>query len=230
MTEVPLERLHKMTPEEAVARNLPACAATYRGMVGGHYDVGAALQFGILTLMLGLRERHYLLDIGCGSLRSGRLFIPYLARGHYFCIEPEMWMVDEAFDKELGWDIEEVKDPSFSDNEDFLLTVFGLKFDFLLAASIFTHAGPEMIRTCLAQAKKVMKSDATFVATYYKGDTEWHQEGWHPAPRFYKMETMRGFVEEAEFIFTPIDITRYNPPEWPKDVSQEWFLITNEPI
>lgn len=211
-----------------MARNLPPSASTYRGCVGGHYDMGGALQFNILTFDLGLREHHFLLDIGCGSLRSGRLFIPYLNPGHYFCVEPETWMIEEALDKELGWDILDVKDPTFDDNEDFQLTIFDQKFDFLLAASIFTHAGPEMVKTCLAQAKQVMKPDATFVATYLQGVTEWPDEGWHPGPRFYRIETLAGFVEQAGLVFTPYDISKYNPPDWPEAVTQQWVLITND--
>ena len=136
-------------------------------------------------------------------------------------------MIEEALDKELGRDILDVKEPRFDDNEDFQLTLFDQEFDFLLAASIFTHAGPEMVKTCLAEAKKVMKPDAIFVATYYEGDTEWPEEGWHPAPRFYKEETLRGFVEGAGFVFTPYDISQYNPPDWPEAVTQDWVLITN---
>jgi len=145
-------RLGKMTEEEALARGMPKGAHTYRGIVGGHYDLGGALQFNILTLALGLREHHYLLDIGCGSLRSGRLFIPYLDPGHYYCIEPETWKIDEGMDNELGWDIEDVKKPVFSANEDFRLSTFHnppdyLLFDYLLAASIFTHASVSQIST-----------------------------------------------------------------------------------
>lgn len=52
---------------------------TYRGYVGpeAQYDLMGATQFRLLCT-LGLREHHTLLDFGCGSLRAGRLFIPYL--------------------------------------------------------------------------------------------------------------------------------------------------------
>ena len=46
----------------------------YRAYVGmaEHYDLLSSLQFSLLSL-LGLRDFHYLLDVGCGSLRGGRL-------------------------------------------------------------------------------------------------------------------------------------------------------------
>ena len=61
-----------------------------RGYVGPpeYFDLITAMSFGLLSV-LGLRERHRLLDIGCGSLRVGRVLIPYLGRGNYVGIEPE---------------------------------------------------------------------------------------------------------------------------------------------
>src|SRR5437879_7690102 len=66
----------------------------YRAYVGPpeDYDLIAAMTFNLLTT-LGLRQHHSLLDVGCGSLRIGRLLIPYLNRGKYFGIEPNEWLV-----------------------------------------------------------------------------------------------------------------------------------------
>lgn len=46
----------------------------YRAYVGKaeHYDLLSSLQFSLLSVV-GLRDFHYLLDVGCGSLRGGRL-------------------------------------------------------------------------------------------------------------------------------------------------------------
>jgi len=222
-----MERLHKMTEEEAIARGLPPGAASYRGCVGGFCDIAGALQFNILTSMLGLKEQHYLLDIGCGSLRGGKLFIPYLLPNRYFGIEPERWLIEEGIEGELGKDILRVKKPTFDYNEDFQLTIFNQEFHFLLAKSIFTHAGPNMVRTCLMEAKKVMKPDAVFVATYLEGATELVEEGWCPGARFYKEETLRGLVEAAGLIFIPIDISGFCPPNWDCAADQQWALITH---
>jgi len=41
------------------------------------------------------------------------------------------------------------------------------------------------------------------------------------------METLKKLVEGAGLVFTPYDISKYNPPEWPEAVSQQWFLITH---
>lgn len=54
----------------------------YRAFIGAPqtYDIFSHMQFSLMTL-LGLRQEHMLLDIGCGSLRAGKLFIVYLLAG-----------------------------------------------------------------------------------------------------------------------------------------------------
>ena len=72
------------------AEDLPAEGmASYRNFVGPQerYDIVSAMTFNLLTT-LGLRQHHRVLDIGCGSLRNGRLLIPYLDPGNYVGFEP----------------------------------------------------------------------------------------------------------------------------------------------
>src|SRR5207247_2074585 len=154
-------------PERTASDEGPA--PDYRGFVGpaDKYDLVGAMQFNLLTA-LGLREHHRLLDVGCGSLRGGRLFIPYLLPGHYFGIEPAQWLVREGFERELGQDMQRVKWPNFHHGNDFQLSVFGRSFDFIIAQSIFSHAATCQIRRCLSEAAKVMKPRAIFAATYFE--------------------------------------------------------------
>jgi hypothetical protein len=72
----------------------------YRAFVGpfDQYDVMGATQFALL-FALGLRQTHRFLDIGCGSLRAGRLFIAYLDPGNYVGVEPNQWLIEEAIKK-----------------------------------------------------------------------------------------------------------------------------------
>lgn len=114
----------------------------HRAFVGqpGRYDVAAASQFALLFL-LGLREHHRVLDFGCGSLRLGRLLIPYLARGRYFGVEPETRLVEAGFAEELGQDARALKQPRFDANADYRVDGFGEQFDFIIAQSVFSHAG-----------------------------------------------------------------------------------------
>src|SRR5947207_13809129 len=110
----------------------------YRAYVGPpeDYDLIAAMTFNLLTT-LGLRQHHSLLDIGCGSLRTGRLLIPYLNRGKYFGIEPNEWLVQEGIRHELGemWVQCKRRTFSFADSPETVIRA-KLSFDFALAQSI----------------------------------------------------------------------------------------------
>src|SRR6266536_2229601 len=86
----------------------------YRAYVGPpqDYDLIAAMTFNLLTT-LGLRQDHTVLDIGCGSLRIGRLLIPYLNNSNYCGIEPNKWLVEEGIRQETGQDQIRIKQPTF---------------------------------------------------------------------------------------------------------------------
>ncbi len=120
----------------------------YRAYVGPpeDYDLIAAMTFNLLTT-LGLRQHHSLLDIGCGSLRTGRLLIPYLNRGKYFGIEPNEWLVQEGIRHELGEMLVQIKRPTFffSDLPDTIAQA-KMAFDFAVAQSIFSHCGLDLIK------------------------------------------------------------------------------------
>ena len=117
------------SPREEIAALKPG-DPHYMAYVGPptQYDFMGATQFRLLCA-LGLRARHRLLDFGCGSLRAGRLFIPYLEPGRYHGIEPNRWLIDEAIQKELGEDLIRIKQPRFDHNDRFDSGVFGCRFD-----------------------------------------------------------------------------------------------------
>ncbi len=197
----------------------PKYAEDYRAFVGPEdgYDRMSAMQFNLLTF-LGLREDHYLLDIGCGSLRAGRLFIPYLKPGRYFGIEPEARLLEQGIDKEAGRSLIEVKRPSFSSNAEFELSVFDQQFDFIIAQSIFSHTAEWQIRKCLAEAKTVMKPDARFAVSYFEGRENYSGDRWAVVAT-YTRKRMTELAEEAGLHCEPLD--------WPHTDRQTWILITH---
>jgi SAM-dependent methyltransferase len=196
------------------------CSQEYRAYVGNeaYYDLASALQFNLLTV-LGLREHHYLLDIGCGSLRAGRLFIPYLRPGRYFGVEPIEWLVQKGLDEELGQSAIEIKRPTFLCNEQFEFGRFGRSFDFLLAQSIFSHTSQAQLRRCLSQAARVMTPTSIFAATFFEDETDYTGD-WNATHAGYTMATMRSFIEEQGLIMRPI--------EWDHQDLQRWILILHK--
>lgn len=209
--------------DEPEAQALKAGDRHYRAFVGppANYDLLAATQFSLLT-HLGLREQHHLLDVGCGSLRAGRLFIPYLLPGRYFGIEPETWLVEEGFTREVGEDLRRLKRPTFSDVADFRLSVFGRAFDYVLAQSIFSHASRTQIERCLGEAAKVLAPGGVLVATWKDGPSDYAGERWvYPGTVTFRMETIRAMTTAAALVFEPL--------AWPHPNRQRWFLATRAP-
>lgn len=178
------------------------------------YDLASASQFNLLTL-LGLREHHHLLDIGCGSLRAGRLLIPYLLPGRYFGIEPEQWLLDEAIATEVGQDLVRIKAPSFSNDANFTLTTFGRRFDFMVAQSIFSHATQNQIRRCLAEAKQALEPSGVFAATFFVGDTNYEGDEWvYPGRVHYTMDHFQAMAQDQGLACRRINWTHTNEQTW----------------
>jgi SAM-dependent methyltransferase len=194
----------------------------YRAWVGppGNYDLLSALQFSLL-IELGLRESHYLLDIGCGSLRAGRLFIPYLLPGRYHGLEPEKWVLEAGIDAELGRDILRIKQPVFQHNSDFNLSVFNRKFDYLLAQSVFTHAAGWQIRRCLDEAARVLSSNGIFAATFLAGEHDHEGDSWvYPGVTYFTSEFMQQAAREAGLTM------RYLEWHHPGVAKPKWAIFT----
>lgn len=139
----------------------------YRAFVGPpeDYDLIGALQFTAL-IALGMRDLHVVADVGCGSLRAGRLLIPYLQRGHYFGLEPEEWLVRAGLESELGTGITAVKRPSFAYRADFDLSCFQTKFDFIIAHSIFSHTYADLAQPSLVKLASALQSSGYLLVTF----------------------------------------------------------------
>ncbi|HEY6360294.1 MAG TPA: nuclear transport factor 2 family protein, partial [Vicinamibacterales bacterium] len=193
--------------------------ADYRIFVGppDKYDVVSAMQFNLLTT-LGLREHHSLLDIGCGSLRAGRLFIPYLLPERYCGIEPAKWLVEEGIRHELGDDAIRLKRPAFSHDENFTLTGFGRSFDYLIAHSIFSHAAPAQVRRCVSQARDVMTPESILAATYFEGEKSYTGSEWqYPGNVVYRFDDLRAIAGEFR-----LEASRL---AWEHPNGQTWIVI-----
>jgi SAM-dependent methyltransferase len=169
-------------------------------------------------MCLGVRAGHTLLDIGCGSLRAGRLFIPYLNEGRYFGIEPNKWLVDDGIEQNIGKDLIALRHPTFSYRDDFSADDFGVQFDYVVAQSIFTHAGSDLVRQGLDAVARVLKPDGVMAANF--SECRWPAStsappGWHyPGNVSYRSETMRTIVEKAGLVSVPIPWGHHQAVWW----------------
>ncbi|TJV53567.1 MAG: class I SAM-dependent methyltransferase [Mesorhizobium sp.] len=204
------------------AKNLPAGSSDhYSAFVGppDQYDFMGATQFRLLCA-LGLREDHALLDFGCGSLRAGRLLIPYLKRGGYFGIDPNKWLIDDAIKDEIGEWLVRKKNCRFDYNDNFDSSVFGVKFDFVIAQSIFSHAGRAQVLKCLEGFRNNIEDDGIIAATFVvseNNESEYVGDEWvYPACVSYSEDTIAYFASTCSLKY--VRIPWYHP-------RQSWFLF-----
>ena len=83
LVRVAMERRHVLALTTKSGNSRPG-SGYYRSFVGNPelYDRNGGMQFAIL-FRLGLRSKMKVLEIGCGSLRLGKLLMPYLERHMY---------------------------------------------------------------------------------------------------------------------------------------------------
>jgi SAM-dependent methyltransferase len=164
------------------------------------WDTQAAFQF-ISLVSLGMRGHHRLCDVGCGSLRAGRLFIPYLGPGCYYGIEPETWLLDEGRELHVGRDLEAQRSPQFiAGRRDFPVAAFGVYFDYVLAQSILTHADQEQVQEFLGNAAQALAPGGCIVANWQESlsGCDFEGRGWqYPSCVPYTEAFMRRAGEEA---------------------------------
>lgn len=135
--------------------------------VGGDWQGIGRLQFDFIK-SAGLEPHQTLLDIGCGTLRGGRHFVRYLDEGNYYGMDISPGAIDFARKLIVAENLEE-KRPHLIVNENADLK-FGdfadIRFDFILAQSVFTHLDETSIEECFSHIGSVMHQDSRFYFTF----------------------------------------------------------------
>ena len=171
-------------------------------------DLVSAIQFNVLTA-LGLRDFHYVLDIGCGDLGAGRLLIPYLLPERYFGIEPDQRLIEEGVRLQLGHDQLTLKKPRFLARADFRLSAFGVKFDYMMAHSVFSRNATAPVQTCLQEAALCLRLDGILAAS------------WNLTPQEESFErseaAVRKMAQDSGLHCTIMD--------WPHPLDETWAIF-----
>ena len=142
----------------------------HRGFVGGDallWDEIGKLQIDFLKSE-GLLSRHTLVDIACGSLRAGKLFINYLESGNYLGIDKEIDLIIYGIADELGISTFTEKRPIFVVSADFEFSKFPRRPDYAIAQSLLTHLTAEDIYRCFKALRKSIADDGKCYATFFE--------------------------------------------------------------
>lgn len=177
------------------------------------------LQFDYLTSH-GLKPDMRMLEIGCGNLRAGRLFIDYLEPGNYYGtdISPDILLAAQRTVVEFGL---QPKLP-------YLALVNDLRLDFLPdghfdvvhAHSVFSHSPLSVIDECLAHVGRIMAPGGFFDFTFDRTQGTEHQV--LREDFYYRTETLTDLARrhglEAEFM-----------PDWEETGHQQSKIRATKP-
>ncbi|MDT7808791.1 MAG: hypothetical protein QOJ70_2604 [Acidobacteriota bacterium] len=161
---------------------------TFLGFQSRDFEGGGREQF-IYLLTAGLKPNSKVVDIGCGVLRAGYWLIHFLDVGCYCGIEPHTGRLEMGINTILEPETLEVKRPRFDTNPHFDTSVFGEKFDFFLAYSIWTHASKWQIQATLDSFVRDSKDKGVFLTSYLPA-------GWRNPD--YKGERWNGTSQESD--------------------------------
>jgi hypothetical protein len=179
-----LFRQRKRAPAPGCAQDLPENhygsqltaadirAGRHREFVGGMWEQIGLLQFQFLV-QAGLRPEHRMVDIGCGCLRGGLHFVRFLDARHYYGVDINASLI-EAGRQELSSLQLSVKEPNLVVKDNFDLAWFDTRFDYALAASVFTHLYANHIARCMVEVKKTLASRGKFFATFFQAPSPVH--------------------------------------------------------
>jgi SAM-dependent methyltransferase len=123
----------------------------------------------------GLKPEHRMLEIGCGNLRAGRLFIDYLESGHYYGIDISPDILIAAQDTLVREGLQ-AKLPHLTLTDDLTFAFLpDAHFDVVHAHSVFSHSPPPVIEECFAHVGRVLAPGGFFDFTFDRTEGREHQ-------------------------------------------------------
>ena len=164
-----------------VLKSLPITKKKRRhGMVGPPYLWKMKREFQIKFLKdMDLKPDHYLLDLGCGTLRGGIPIIEYLEIGHYFGIEVRKEVLLEG-QKELLESGQDWKKPTLLLSPEITNLKMDQKFDFVWAFSVLPHMSDEILTDNLIFVSDHLTDDGVFYANVNIDERE--EKSWQDFP------------------------------------------------
>jgi SAM-dependent methyltransferase len=140
----------------------------------------------------GLKPGDRMLEIGCGNLRAGRLFIGYLDAGNYYGIDISPDILLAAADTVAAFGLQ-AKLPHLALVRDMSLEFLpDGHFTVVHAHSVFSHSPIEVIDECLGTVGRIMAPDGFFDFTFDRTEGAEHQV--LREDFYYRVETLIGLA------------------------------------
>lgn len=200
----------------------------HRESVGGMWEEIGHLQFEFLQKR-GMLPGHRFLDVGCGCLRGGIHFVQYLNVGNYYGLDINPSLI-EAGKMELASVNCLDKNPNLLVNDKFEFSRFGVKFDFVLALSVFTHLFMNHIERCLVEVKKVLEPQGVFYATFFQAPYSAYLPNIHHQPGSvttnYDSDPFHYSFEELQSLAQNAGLTTKLIEEWEHPRAQKMICFS----
>jgi hypothetical protein len=176
-------------------------------------------------LNAGLNPDSKVVDIGCGVLRGGYWLIHFLDRDCYFGIEPHAGRLEMGVNTILEPETLDAKRPRFDTNPHFDTSVFGEKFDFFLAYSIWTHASKPQIQTMLDSFLRDAKDDCVFLTSYLpagRGRPDYQGDKWNGTSHesdvqgciYHSLRWIKAECDRRELVARELGRDKYYGQSW----------------
>ncbi|MBR8639511.1 class I SAM-dependent methyltransferase [Streptomyces tuirus] len=142
----------------------------------------------------GLQPHHRMLEIGCGNLRAGRLFIDHLDSGHYYGIDISPHILLAAQDTLVAENLQS-KLPYLALADDLTFAFLpDAHFDVVHAHSVFSHSPLRVIEECFAHVGRILAPGGFFDFTFDRTEGEEHQV--LREDFYYRTATLTGLAAE----------------------------------
>ena len=154
----------------------------------------------------GLKQDHYLLDLGCGVLRGGIPIINYLEKSHYYGIEKDPKRLEEG-STELRESNLTHKTPILSID----YTNIDLKFDYVWSFQVFIHLSDEILANELLNISNILKDDGVCFASVVINQNKIN-DSWREYP--FVERPLSFYEETADKYNLSVNRINYNSNDW----------------
>ena len=141
----------------------------HRQLIGGMWEELGKLQTDFLIAQ-GLKPHHRLIDVGAGSLRAGVPLTAYLDPHNYYGID----LHDDLLQAGLEREIEpaglgaKLTARNLHATGVFDVSPFGVRFDYGIAQSVFTHMALSHLTDCLNALAPYFVDGGRYYVTYFE--------------------------------------------------------------